>query len=217
MAFCFLLKKKEPKERTHDQTTQSGNSPLPKLEHTFLLEDPKGAVEGVAVLLLGVDGLHTGFYHAGYFIMLIVSFVGFYWGREEGKREGEDGKRVKLWTYSNGMVESISNPNSVMSIYLSRSFIRFRPLPLNLELTNSDNTSSRTDPKSHPSRHIFPWHCAPLSELLQSRVGRESDGRVGALSEHLFFFFFEQYFIFLSIIQIVSPMTMTMTMNWCKK
>lgn len=50
--------------------------------------------------------------------MLIVSFVGFYWGREEGKREGEDGKRVKLWTYSKGMVESISNPNSVMSIYL---------------------------------------------------------------------------------------------------
>lgn len=172
-------------------------------------------MEGVAVLLLGVDGLHTGFYHAGYFIMLIVSFVGFYWGREEGKREGEDGKRVKLWTYSKGMVESISNPNSVMSIYLSRSFIRFRPLPLNLGLTNSDNTSSRTDPKSHPSRHIFPWHCAPLSELLQSRVGRESDGRVGALSEHLFFFL-NSILFFLSIIQIVSPMTMTMTMNWCK-
>lgn len=116
-------------------------------------------------------------------------FCGFLLGEGGGEAGGEDGKRVKLWTYSKGMVESISNPNSVVSIYLSRSLIRFRPLPLNLGLTNSDNTSSRTDPKSHPSRHIFPWHCAPLSELLQSRVGRESDGRVGALSEHLFFFF----------------------------
>lgn len=82
------------------------------------------------------------------------------------------------------MVESIPNPNAAMSTCLSRSLAS-----QSLGLTNSDDTSSRTDPKSHPSRHIFPWYRAPLSELLQSGVGRESDGRVGALPEHLCFVF----------------------------
>lgn len=82
------------------------------------------------------------------------------------------------------MVESIPNPNAAMSTRLSPSLVS-----QSLGLTNSDDTSSRTDPKSHPSRHIFPWYRAPLSELLQSGVGRESDGRVGALSEHLCFVF----------------------------
>lgn len=75
--------------------------------------------------------------------------------------------------------------NSVVST-LSLSLSPPPARSLALGLTNSDNTSRRTDPKRHPSGHILPWHRAPLSELLQSRVGRESDSRIGALSEHLF-------------------------------
>lgn len=53
-------------------------------------------MEGVAVFLLGVDGLHTGFYHAGYFIMSISAMRGFALGggggdhwerRERGKKK----------------------------------------------------------------------------------------------------------------------------------
>lgn len=50
-------------------------------------------MEGVAVFLLGVDGLHTGFYHAGYFIMSISAMRGFALGGEEiignGGKEGK--------------------------------------------------------------------------------------------------------------------------------
>lgn len=79
----------------------------------------------------------------------------------------------RVYSKFNSVVSTLS-----LSLSLARSLAR--------GLTNSDNTSCRANAKRHPSGHIFPWHRAPLSELLQSRVGRESDSRIGALSEHLF-------------------------------
>lgn len=52
-------------------------------------------MEGVAVLLLGVDGLHTGFYHAGYFIMLIGQLCGFLLGDRGGEAGGGRWKKSK--------------------------------------------------------------------------------------------------------------------------
>lgn len=50
-------------------------------------------MEGVAVFLLGVDGLHTGFYHAGYFIMSISAMRGFALGEEIIGNGGKEGKK----------------------------------------------------------------------------------------------------------------------------
>lgn len=62
-------------------------------------------MEGVAVFLLGVDGLHTGFYHAGYSSCRYQLCGGLPWGgggdhwerRERGKKKSKLGLTRRAW------------------------------------------------------------------------------------------------------------------------
>ena len=52
-------------------------------------------------------------------------------------------------------------------------------------LTNSDNTRGCSYPKGDRARQLTAWGVTPLDQLLEGRVGREPDGGVGTLSQHL--------------------------------
>lgn len=77
------------------------------------------------------------------------------------------------------------SPTSLLSFFLSSSSRLSLQTEVVEGLTNSNDSSNGTQPERHSSRKSLSWRSVPLNELLQRRVGCESDGGVGSLTEHL--------------------------------